>query len=117
MYHVRVIDTYSLARKNNAIAPSTSLKAAATAKHNKYDDYVFRNRQAAFCAFILPADGGQIHAEAEDLLKRTAHSFSNKKGGTVKAWTTSLAIELTLEIIKGSFIYLLQMVESQSKMA
>ena len=40
-----VIDTNSLSRKNNAIAPSTSLKAAATAQHNKYDDSICRNRQ------------------------------------------------------------------------
>ena len=100
---VSVNDTYSHARKSSSTAPSRALNTAAANKHRKYDE-ICRNRQAAFCAFILPADGGQIHAEAEDLLKRIAHSYPNKKGGTVKAWTTLLAIEITLEIIKGSSI-------------
>ena len=106
MYHVRVIDTYSLARKNNAIAPSTSLKAAATAKHNKYDD-ICRNRQEPSAPSFFPqiVDKSMLK-QKEDLLKRIAHSYSNKKGGSVQSWKTCLSIdcELTIEILKGSSI-------------
>ena len=63
---------------NRNVSASTSLKsAAATSKNKKYDGMM---------AHVAAQMEGKFHAEAEDFLKRLAHAFSIKKGGTVQSW-------------------------------